>query len=128
MTPRHFVPMNLPHACRVSRRLLDFMVALERHHGREFPKAMQACGDLVNMLIQYDLADENPPAGEAAEVAAQAAEKARELVATIEEYGLQSDRVGQWVRNLFECLEKAEEGLEISLRAGEDPNSLQRPC
>jgi hypothetical protein len=49
-------------------------------------------------------------------------------VDAIEEDGLQSDRLGQWVRNLFECLEKAEEGLEISLRAGEDPNSLQRPC
>ena len=27
----------------------------------------------------------------------------------------------------FECLELGEEGAEISLRAGEDPNSIQRP-
>ncbi|MDK2972008.1 MAG: hypothetical protein PWP23_1763 [Candidatus Sumerlaeota bacterium] len=128
MKQHAFIPMNLPHACRVARRLLDFLVALENHHGRQFPKAMQAGGDLVNLLIQYDLADENPPAEEARKVAEQVAARARELVAAIEEYELQSDRMGQWVRNLFECLEKAEEGLEISLRAGENPKSLQRPA
>ncbi|MBX3729272.1 MAG: hypothetical protein KF858_08815 [Candidatus Sumerlaeia bacterium] len=121
------IPLNLPHACRVARRLLDFMVALERHHGRTYPEAMQAAGDLVNMLVQYDLADENPPAAEAREVVEAAAARAREFVVAIETYSLQSDRVGQWVRNLFECLEKSPEGLEISLRAGENPNSLQRP-
>ena len=38
-----------------------------------------------------------------------------------------SDRLGQLVRNYFECLELGAEGAEISLRAGEDPRSLQRP-
>lgn len=30
------------------------------------------------------------------------------------------------IRNLFECLSLGEEGMRISLRAGEDPNSAMR--
>ena len=45
----------------------------------------------------------------------------------IERLKLGSDRLGQHVRNLFECLELGEEGAQISLRAGENPNSVQRP-
>jgi hypothetical protein len=52
---------------------------------------------------------------------------ARELVALLEPTRLKGDRLGQLIRNLFECLELGKEGAEISLRAGENPNSLQRP-
>jgi hypothetical protein len=37
------------------------------------------------------------------------------------------DRLGQCVRNFFECLELGREGAAISLRAGENPRSMQRP-
>ena len=45
----------------------------------------------------------------------------------IEKAGAGADRLGQQVRNLFECLELGEEGAAISLRAGENPRSLLRP-
>ncbi len=45
----------------------------------------------------------------------------------LERAHLGSDLLGQLVRNYFECLELGEEGSEISLRAGENPKSLQRP-
>ena len=56
-----------------------------------------------------------------------AAASGRKLVEEIERMGIGEDRLGQAVRNLFECLGFAEEGAAISLRAGEDPNSLMRP-
>jgi hypothetical protein len=48
-------------------------------------------------------------------------------VDAIEALGVGEDRLGQNVRNLFECLGLGQEGAEISLRAGEDPRSLMRP-
>jgi hypothetical protein len=51
----------------------------------------------------------------------------RQLVDAMEAARLGGDRLGQLVRNLFECLELGKEGAEISLRAGENPGSLQRP-
>jgi len=48
-------------------------------------------------------------------------------VGEIEAAGYQGDRLGQSVRNLFECLGLAEEGAELSLRCGERPDSLLRP-
>jgi len=61
------------------------------------------------------------------QVAEEAAGAGRELVIEIEKQGLAEDRLGQAIRNLFECLGFPEEGANISLRAGEDPNSLMRP-
>jgi hypothetical protein len=57
----------------------------------------------------------------------EAAQLGRRLVECIEADEVGSDRVGQCVRNLFECLALGQEGAALSLRAGEDPNSLQRP-
>jgi hypothetical protein len=48
-------------------------------------------------------------------------------LSTFERDGIADDRLGQAVRNLFECLELGEEGAEISLRAGENPDSALRP-
>ena len=45
----------------------------------------------------------------------------------IEKNKLGGDRLGQAVRNLFECLALGEEGAAISLRAGENPRSTLRP-
>lgn len=53
--------------------------------------------------------------------------QARLLVQDIEQGGYGHDRLGQCVRNLFECLGRGQEGAELSLLVGEDPNSLQRP-
>jgi hypothetical protein len=49
------------------------------------------------------------------------------VVDDIEKSGVGYDRLGQAVRNLFECLSMGEEGSRISLRAGENPGSTMRP-
>ncbi|MDB6128511.1 MAG: hypothetical protein JWM35_2407 [Verrucomicrobia bacterium] len=82
---------------------------------------------LVAVLQPYSESDENPRPDLAARVRDQAATLGRQLVAQIERDKLGHDRLGQCVRNLFECLELGREGAEISLRAGEDPRSFQRP-
>jgi hypothetical protein len=71
--------------------------------------------------------DDNPPMKAAILLRDRAAGLARKLVDHIEQGGLGNDRLGQCVRNLFECLELGLEGVSISLRAGENPKSFQRP-
>lgn len=70
---------------------------------------------------------EDPPPAEATAAAGSAARVARRLVDEIERAAYRDDRLGQCVRNLFECLGLAEEGAELSLRCGERPDSPLRP-
>lgn len=57
----------------------------------------------------------------------EAARCGRRLVEEVEHSRFRGDRLGECVRNLFECLEMGEEGAELALLAGENPNSVQRP-
>jgi hypothetical protein len=122
----HFqIPLDLPHAGRIADRIL---VLLERHTeemGMEAEAVLGVAARLSNLLFRYSVHDDNPP--EAAKIRDQAAILGRELVDAVEVAHISGDRLGQLVRNLFECLELGEEGARISLRAGENPNSLQRP-
>ena len=124
----HFdIPLDLPHAGRLSSRILRL---LERHCEEldvDAPDALDAAERLESLLFKYVATEENPGEAEAAEVREQAAEFGRQLVAGLESAAIASDRLGQFIRNLFECLELGEEGAAISLRAGENPRSLQRP-
>jgi hypothetical protein len=79
------------------------------------------------VLFKFAGEDVTPSDAESIRARDEAAQIARELVTHIEASMIRSDRLGQYVRNLFECLELGGEGAEISLRAGENPNSLQRP-
>lgn len=111
----------MSHAATVSRRIY---VLLASECGRE-SQALAVASQLVRLLdmhSQTDFAD-----AEAEGDRQDAARLGRELVDAIEAEGLGHDRLGQCVRNLFECLAMGREGAEISLRAGENPNSLQRP-
>ena len=116
------IPLNLPHAATISHRIL--------HHlrGRNAPvEALGRAGGLVVLLEPWRDQEDNGPS-EAAEKARQsAAALARLIVDDIEKSGTGSDRLGQAVRNLFECLAMGEEGARLSLRAGESPNSTMRP-
>lgn len=122
--------MNLPHAARIATRIRD---VIERHP--RFDEAGPAFADEVDealapieqALLGAARADENPPREEAVALAGAVAERARALVEVLERYDVRSDRLGQCVRNFFECLEMGEEGAAISLRAGESPDSAQRP-
>jgi len=127
-TPHFAIPMNLPHAGKVAVRILELVERRAKQTGEPAPPGVLAeARDLVGLLAIYRVSGENPSSQECAAVAMEAAACGRRLVAEIEDADARSDRMGQCVRNLFECLEMGVEGARISLRAGEDPRSLQRP-
>jgi len=125
--PRYDIPLDLPHAGRIAARIVRL---LDRHceeHGIDAPEVFDMAERLDAQLSKYVVEDENPPAAEAASAVASAAKLGRRLVTALEAADIRGDRLGQYVRNLFECLALGKEGAEISLRAGENPESLQRP-
>jgi len=128
MSIPHFdIPLDLPHAGRLASRILRL---LERHCEEldvDAPEAVEVAEQLDAMLFKYVATEENPEEPEATEVRDKAAAFARALVDKLEAAHIAGDRLGQFIRNLFECLELGEEGAKISLRAGENPTSLQRP-
>ena len=120
-----YVHINLPHSRTVLARIgrmLDFLGAFgpQAPGGRPLHAAFQA---LERAAEPYD---EDPALAPAVEAADALAERARTLVAALLETPVRSDRLGQHVRNLFECLGLPEEGAEQSLRCGEKPDSLMR--
>jgi len=91
----------------------------------DVPEVIDRAEQLSAYLFRNASGDDNPP--DALTIRDEAANMARQLVDSIEAAHMGGDRLGQLLRNLFECLELGKEGAEISLRAGENPNSLQRP-
>ncbi len=125
--PHFDIPLDLPHAGRLADRILNLLERYISERGVEAPDALDTAERLSNLLFRFSAEDENPPDDEAKVVRDEAATLGRELVDKLIAADIMLDRLGQYVRNLFECLELGEEGAEISLRAGENPNSLQRP-
>lgn len=124
----HFdIPLDLPHAGRLADRIINLLERYAAERGVESPETMETAERLSNLLFRFSAEDENPPEKEAIVVRDEAATLARQFVDQLEAAQISLDRLGQYVRNLFECLELGKEGAEISLRAGENPNSLQRP-
>jgi len=118
----HFdLPLDLPHAATISARIV------RRLEADPNPAALATAHRLVRLLLPYHETGENPAADEAALVVERAARLGRALVDAVERAGVGHDRLGQAIRNLFECLSMGEEGAAISLRAGEDPRSGLRP-
>ena len=118
--------LNLPHARTVLQRVGRSLEALgafgEAGDGHAAPLA--AAFDAVEQRLRGF--DEDPPAAEALRAADEAAALARALVAAILATPFRGDRLGQHVRNLFECLGLAEEGALHSLPCGERPDSPLR--
>lgn len=125
MEPAPFfeVPLNLPHAGRVARRLATYL----HRDGHGATAAAGTALKLVQLLDPCFESEENPVGPEALRLRQEAAALARRFVAEIELDALGHDRLGQAVRNLFECLELGREGAMLALRAGENPDSMQRP-
>lgn len=115
------IPLNLPHAATVSDRISKYLAEVDASRATRETAAEIAAG-----LMYYRYGD-NPDREEGQEVKDRMLILARKLVDEIEEDGLKRDRLGQLVRNLFECLEAGKEGAELSLRAGENPDSVARP-
>ncbi len=125
--PHFDIPLDLPHAGRLADRILSLLERLSEERGVEAPEALETADRLSSLLFRYTASEDNPPQAEAMKTRDEAAAIARDLVAAIESAQLTTDRLGQYIRNFFECLEMGKEGAEISLRAGENPDSLQRP-
>jgi len=121
----HFdIPLDLPHAARMSERIENLIERIA-DVGTAAEASIAASASLTKFLFRYTEDEDNPP--DPLPIRDEAATLGRALVDAIEHDGIVNDRLGQYVRNFFECLELGEEGAEISLRAGENPNSLQRP-
>ncbi len=118
--------LNLPHARTIVQRIGRSLEALgafgEAGNGHAAPLAA-AFDDVEQRLRGFD---EDPPPEEALPAADEAAALARALVAAILATPIRGDRLGQHVRNLFECLGLPEEGAEQSLLCGEKPDSPLR--
>ena len=122
----HFdIPLDIPHAGRIADRLLSLIGRSLEDLEIDAPALMEKAQHLWTLLFRFTGEEDNP--SDALRLRDEAAQLGRELVTEMESAGLASDRLGQLVRNLFECLELGAEGSEISLRAGESLNSLQRP-
>jgi hypothetical protein len=124
----HFdIPLDLPHGGRISDRILTLLERHTQEHGIDAAEMLETAEKLAAHLFRFSATDENPVEAEALVARDEAAAMGRQLVDQMLDAGIRGDRLGQLVRNLFECLELGAEGSELSLRAGENPNSLQRP-
>lgn len=123
---RRYAHINLPHARTVAGRVertLEALGAFGENGNLAASHLRQAMAALDRVLAPFD---DDPGVAEAIEAADWAADRGRGLVESIVAARVSSDRLGQHVRNLFECLGLAEEGAELSLRCGERPDSPMR--
>src|SRR6185436_9834987 len=114
-----------PHAGRIADRLLTLIGRYVEELKLDAPDTVEAAERVWSLLFRFTGEDDNP--ADAPRIRDEAATLGRQLVDEMERAHVTSDRLGQLVRNYFECLELGEEGAALSLRAGEDPKSLQRP-
>lgn len=121
------VALDLPHAGTIATRIVRFIETRTGSEGEDDEELSRLAEEIRDALYPCSESGENPPEPEARELRDRVAALARALVDRIEATGVAHDRLGQHVRNLFECLELGEEGAAISLRAGENPSSIQRP-
>src|SRR5687767_3463399 len=123
---QRYVDINLPHARTVILRIgrsLEFLGAF-RDDLDGGARVVQAAFEALETEAQpYD---EDPAIEEAIRAADAVALRARALVSAIVDTPVRSDRLGQHVRNLFECLGLAAEGADQSLLCGERPDSPMR--
>ena len=116
--------INLPHARTIAERI-DRQLEILRVLDGEGSKRLNAAVIAVRASLEPWAEDADP------ETAAASADPivalAREMVqAIVDEERARGDKLGQCVRNLFECLGLPNEGRRVSLVCGENPDSLMR--
>lgn len=116
--------INLPHALTIVSRLVNYLEYRSAPVPVEETQVREMLGALDELLRPYPF---DPPPAEAVPAARAAAAEARRLAAEMVRAGYTGDRLGQCIRNLFECLGLAEEGAAVSLECGERPDSPLRP-
>jgi len=125
VAPERRLTLNLPLAAGVARRLATH---LHDHHAAPEESAAIRCADqLCRHLLPWRAQAGRPNQAEEILAGIDALAIARLLSDAISEESLQDEVLGRYVRNLFEALERAEEGNWQGLLAGEDPNSIHRP-
>jgi hypothetical protein len=116
--------INLPHARTVAERLERQLEMLRVLDGEGSAALNAAVTELRHVLEPWV---EDPELDKAIAAADPVVERARSLVnAVAENDRARGDRLGQCVRNLFECLGLPHEGRRVSLVCGENPDSLMR--
>jgi hypothetical protein len=123
---RRWVRLNLPHARTVAQRIGRSLEATGAFGDAGNGNAAPLAGAFDALERHLRGFDEDPPADEALRCADEAAGLARALVEAILATPARGDRLGQNVRNLFECLGLPEEGAELALRCGEREDSPLR--
>ncbi len=116
--------LNLPHALTVVGRLALYLEPRRAPVPVEETRVQEHLDALYQLLGPHT---EDPPPGIAASVAEKATATARLLAEEIARVGYSGDRIGQCIRNLFECLGQPAEGAALSLLCGERPDSPLRP-
>lgn len=116
--------INLPHAHTILGRIVRALSVQRGPVAFEDSALPDLLAELDRLLRPFV---EDPPAPVGLRVADEVAKVARQLVAEIERVENRGDRLGQCIRNLFECLGLEEEGAEHSLVCGERPDSPLRP-
>jgi len=116
--------INLPHARTIAERIERQLEILRVLDG-DGTKPTNAAVIALRHSLEPWVEDAEPE--KAAESADPIVALARELVkAIIDDERARGDRLGQCVRNLFECLGLPNEGRRVSLACGESPDSLMR--
>ena len=123
---RRYVQINLPHSRTIVARLGRTLEALGAFGGQRDGRAsaLQDAHDALEAAVRHF--DEDPPMDQALRSADAVADFARALVEIIRAGTCRNDRLGQWVRNLFECLGLADERACLSVDCGERPDSPLR--
>ncbi len=116
--------INLPHARTIGERIERQLEILRVLEGEE-SKALD--DSIIALRRELEPWTEDPAPEKATASADPLVERARALVqAIVADERARSDRLGQCVRNLFECLGLPNEGRRVSLDCGENPDSLMR--
>ena len=116
--------INLPHARTIAERVERQLELLRMLDGEDSTRLNTAVTALRNQLEPW-VEDADPET--AAKDADPIVDLARDLVRAItEREEARGDRLGQCIRNLFECLGLPNEGRRVSLACGESPDSLMR--
>ena len=123
---KRYVLINLPHSRTIVGRIGRSLEALGAFGETGNGGALGLHALYSELEKQVEPFDEDPPFEAAVAAADAVAERARALVDAILATPCRGDRLGQSVRNLFECLGLPDEGARLSLRCGEREDSPLR--
>lgn len=123
---RRYVQINLSHARTIVSRIGRSLDALGAFGEQGNGGALTLHAAFGSLAAEVEEFDEDPAFERAIEAADAVAVRGRALVEAILETACRGDRLGQSVRNLFECLGLPEEGAALSVLCGESADSPLR--